>query len=66
MRAISSPSGRPWCDYEVYMSQYADGESNKIVYDKNLIVTAWMFNTYGVRNPFALNPTNSKLKRLKI
>ena len=46
--------------------QYADGESNKIVYDKKKTVTAWMFNTYTVRNHFVPNPTNSKLKRLKI
>ena len=45
---------------------YADGESNKIVYDKKKTVTAWMFNTYTVRNHFVPNPTNSKLKRLKI
>ena len=47
-------------------AQYANGESNKIVYDKNKTVTAWMFNTYPVRNHFVPNPINSKSKRLKI
>ena len=47
------------------ISQYADGESNKIVLDKKKTVTAWKFNTYRVRNHFIPNPTNPKLIRLK-
>ena len=47
------------------MSQSADGESNKIVSDKKKTVTAWMFDTYRVRNYLVLNPVNSKLIRLK-
>ena len=46
-------------------SQCAYGESNKIVSEKKTTVTAWMFNTYRVRNHFVPNPTNSKLIRLK-
>ena len=46
-------------------TQCADGESNKIVYDKKKTVLAWMFKTYTVRNHFVPNPTNSKLIRLK-
>ena len=48
------------------ISQYADGESNKIVWDKKETATAWIFNTYRVRNHFVPNPTNPKLKRLEI
>ena len=47
------------------LTQCADGESNKIVYDKKKTVTEWMFNTYGIRNYFVPNPVNSKLIRLK-
>ena len=45
--------------------QCADGESNRIVSDKEKIVTIWMFNTYWVRNHFVPNPINSKFIRLK-
>ena len=48
-----------------YITQCADGESNKIVLDKKKTVTAWKFNTYRVRNHFIPNPTNPKLIRLK-
>ena len=47
------------------MSQSADGESNKIVSDMNKTDTAWMFDTYRVRNHLVPNPVNSKLIRLK-
>ena len=46
-------------------TQCADGESNKIVYDKKKTVTEWTFNTYWIRNYFVPNPVNSKLIRLK-
>ena len=46
--------------------QSADGESNRIVSDKKKTDTAWMFDTYRVRNHLVPNPINSKLKRLKI
>ena len=46
-------------------TQCTDGESNKIVSEKKTTVTAWMFNTYWVRNHFVSNPTNSKSIRLK-
>ena len=49
-----------------YKTQCADGESNKIVWDKKETATAWIFNTYRVRNHFVPNPTNPKLKRLEI
>ena len=45
--------------------QSADGESNKIVSDKKKTDTAWMFDTYRVRNHLVPNPINPKLKRLK-
>ena len=48
------------------MSQSADGESNKIVSDKKKTVTAWMFDTYRVRNHLVPNRVNSKLIRLKV
>ena len=37
---------------ENIFAQYADGESNKIVYNKKKTVTAWKYNTYWVRNHF--------------
>ena len=46
-------------------TQCTDGESNKIVLEKKTAVTAWMSNTYRVRNHFVLNPVNPKLVRLK-
>ena len=36
-------------------SQYADGESNKIVYDKKKTVTVWMFNTYTINTLKTIN-----------
>ena len=50
---------------KVAQAQCADGESNKIVYDKKKAVRAWLFNTYWVRNHFVPNPVNSKSIRLK-
>ena len=43
------------------MPQSAGGESNKVVSDKKKIVTAWIFDTYRVKNHLVLNPVNSKL-----
>ena len=48
------------------LTQSADGESNKIASDKKKTVTAWMFDTYRVRNHLVPNPVNSKLIRLRI
>ena len=47
-------------------TQCADGKSNKIVSDKKTIVRARKYNVYRVRYHFRQNPTNSKLKRLRI
>ena len=55
-----------WVGYCQSISQYADGKSNEIIYDKKKTVTVWKYNTYRVRNHLVPNPTNSKLKRLRI
>ena len=57
--------GKKITAYLINKSQCADGEFNKIVYNKKKIVTAWKFNTYWVRNHFVPNPINSKFIRLK-
>ena len=57
MRYFSQRLANKW-------SQCANGESNKIVLDKKKTVTAWIFNTYRVRNHFVPNPINSKLIKL--
>ena len=46
-------------------SQHGHDESNKIVEDMEKTIAASLFDTYRVRNHLALNPTNSKLIRLK-
>ena len=54
-----------WWKLYTSIAQCADGESNKIVSEKKTAITAWMFNTYRVRNHLVPNPVKSKSIRLK-